>query len=231
MKLSEYKNTVIWGDSVARGVIYDQGRERYTISKRAAAKVVAESTGLQVTNRAHMGMTSVEGEAMMEKDLAKGIIGETALIGFGGNDSDFDWRAISDSPEAHHDPRTPLPVFEETMRRMVKRLREKGVCVIMATLTPVIAERYFDFCAREGLNKKNILAWLGTKEQIAIYHRQYSEAVERIAKEQGCPLIDLYGAFHRQADMGALFCADGAHPNDEGQALIAETVLSALATA
>jgi lysophospholipase L1-like esterase len=103
--------------------------------------------------------------------------------------------------------------------------------VFLTTLTPVIAERYFDFCSRAGLNREHILAWLGTKERIARFHAAYSCAVERIASEEGCPLIDLYRTFYRQKNMGALFCVDGAHPNDAGQALIAETVLEALATA
>ena len=231
MNIQDFKKTVVWGDSVARGVIYDQGRGRYTISKQAAAKRIAEVTGVEVTNRAHMGMTSIEGERMMEKDIERGIIADTALIGFGGNDSDFDWRAISESPLSHHDPRTPLAEFENTMRRMVTRLKEKGVKVIMATLTPVISERYFDFCSKEGLDRGNILTWLGTKEQIARFHKQYSLAIERIAAEQKCPLVDLYGAFYRQKDMASFFCVDGIHPNDAGQALIAETVLASLVSA
>lgn len=231
MKLKNFTKTIVWGDSVARGVIYDERRARYTISKQSAVRAFAAATGVEVTNRAHMGMTSVQGEEMMEKDIAKGITAEVALIGFGGNDSNFDWRAISEDPTACHEPHTPLVMYEATMRRMVKRLRGEGVEVVLSTLTPVISERYFDFCSRDGLNRKNILSWLGTKEQISRFHAGYSQAVERVAAEENCPLIDLYGIFYREKDLASLFCIDGIHPNDAGQALIAKAVLSFLASA
>ena len=231
MKMRSMGKTVVWGDSVARGVIYDERRARYMISKQAAARSVSAAIGTEVILRAHMGMTAVQGAALMEKDLEKGMVAEAALLGFGGNDSDFDWRAISENPRAEHKPRTPLPLYESVMRGMVRRLKQEKIRVFLTTLTPVIAERYFDFCSRMDLNREHILAWLGTKERIARFHAEYSRAVERIAAEEECPLIDLYGTFRRQKNMGDYFCVDGAHPNDAGQALIAGAVIEALATA
>ena len=83
------KKVVVWGDSVARGVIYDEKRERYALSPITAAKIVSDKLGIRITNRARMGYTVSDGVKIIEHDLARGIEADTAIIEFGGNDCDF----------------------------------------------------------------------------------------------------------------------------------------------
>ena len=106
------KKAVIWGDSLARGVIYDEAHGRYRIAPKTAAAYVSEHTGVEIINRARMGMTAEGGLAQMKADLAAGVSGDIAFIEFGGNDSDFDWRAISADPSAKHLPKKP-PTVEQ----------------------------------------------------------------------------------------------------------------------
>lgn len=228
MKLLESVKTVIWGDSVARGVVYDETRGRYSISKFAAAPSFAQRSGAELVNRSRMGMTSVEGAEQMNYDLSRGLTADLALIGFGGNDSDFDWQSISDSPESIHLPKTSLERFEQTMREMIRTLQERSISVILTTLPPVISERYFDFVSGHGRDPVNILRWLGNRERISSFHDGYSRTVERLAGECGCALVDLARAFAAEKDASSLFCADGIHPNDKGQSLIADTMYSAI---
>ena len=44
--MADKRKTVIWGDSVARGVVYDAVRGRYAIAKENAAKYVADALGI-----------------------------------------------------------------------------------------------------------------------------------------------------------------------------------------
>ena len=228
MNFSRFGKTIVWGDSVARGVVYDEERRRYSISQQAAVKYFEREGGVPLTNRARMGMTSVDGMAQIEDDLAKGMTADTALIGFGGNDSDFDWQSISDAPEAEHLPKTSLEDYESTLCRMVRTLRDKGMQIIMTNLPPVIAERYFDFISGHGRSPENILRWLGTKERISTFHDGYSRVAEKVAKKQSCIFVDLYSAFSAYGNLSELYCADGIHPNDRGQQLIARAVGDAL---
>ena len=40
----------------------------------------------------------------MEREIPTHAEGEAALIGFGGNDIDYDWRAVAADPHAEHLP-------------------------------------------------------------------------------------------------------------------------------
>ena len=42
------KKVVVWGDSVARGVIYDEKRNRYTLARTSAAGIVAEKLNIEI---------------------------------------------------------------------------------------------------------------------------------------------------------------------------------------
>ena len=222
------KKVVIWGDSLARGVVYDEERKRYRIAEQTAAALVAEKSGMEIVNRARMGMTAESGLSMMRADLAAGVRGDAAFIEFGGNDSDFDWRAISDDPTAEHQPKTPLATYEADVREMITMAQDAGMRVTLCTLPPIVSERYFDFFSGEELNRNNILAWLGDKNKIYRFHERYSLLLGRLAREYGCRLIDLRAAFLEQWDVRPYYCRDGIHPNASGQKLLGESILAAI---
>ncbi len=217
---------VVFGDSLARGVVYDEDRRRYRISDSAAAALVADRAGVPVLNRARMGMTVKDGFLAVGKDLENGIVkaGDTVFLEFGGNDADFDWNAISRNPDAVHAPRVPLSEYENTLTDTVRLLRRNGVVPVMTTLPPVLAERYFAFFSDRGLSRENILHWLGDVNKIYRFHERYSLIATRVARRLSCFLFDLRSAFLDMWDAGAYFCIDGIHPNDAGQRLMFESI-------
>lgn len=225
------RKVLIFGDSLARGVVWDEARSRYVLSPRAAVKRVAEETGMTILNRARMGMTAEGGLACMQADLDAGMTADTVLIEFGGNDSDFDWRAISADPHADHQPKTRIDTYEKDIRRMIEMANGHGMSVVLCTLPPIISENYFDFFSRDGLNTDNILTWLGDKNKIYRFHERYSLVLGRLAKEYGCRLLDLRSAFLEKWDARPYYCRDGIHPNDMGQELIADAVLAQITPA
>ncbi len=218
---------VVWGDSVAKGVIFDDRRNRYAISKQTAVKQVSDALGTEIVNRSKMGRTITEGFLTMQTDLEKGLVCDVGVIEFGGNDSDFYWDQISSAPDRHFESKTPIGLFAQKLREMIAFLKQRGIRPVLMTLPPVNASRYFDFITR-NLNPANILKWLGTRETIYRFHEQYSAVIAEIARETGCVMIDLRSAFAAQADDPSLLCMDGVHPNDKGQALIGRTVLNAI---
>lgn len=221
-------NIIVWGDSVARGVVYDEKRERYALSPVTAAGIVSEKLGIKVINRARMGFTVHDGVKAIERDLARGIAADTAIIEFGGNDCDFDWQKISDAPDDHHLPHTPVEEYEERLCDIVSTVQEAGIRPVLVTLPPIMAERYFDFISRGGLSRENILRWLGDKNHIYRYHERYSSIVNRIAAKYHCKLLDIRAAFLAVWNTSPLFCADGIHPSEAGQKFIGEAILSSL---
>ena len=228
ISMEQIQKVMLWGDSVGKGVIFDEARGRYAISKCTAVGTVAEACHLEIVNHSKMGNTISAGFEMMERDLAKGLEADVAVIEFGGNDSDFDWEAISRDPTADHQPRTPLAVFRKTLSSMVDRVRKAGMLPVLLTLPPVDADRYFSFITRTGLSAKNILQWLGDKYRIYRFHESYSLAVTQVAYEQKCRLIDLRAAFLERRDTFSFMCKDGIHPNQNGQLLMGQTVVQAI---
>lgn len=225
----EIKSAIVWGDSVAKGVILDETRGRYSLSPCNAVSIVSEGLGIEIQNRARMGYTSREGMAMMQKDLEKGLRADAAILEFGGNDCDFDWRAISEAPDAHHLPKTTAEEYERNLRQMIGTAKDAGMTPILVNLTPVNAEQYFRFVSQNGLSQENILHWLGDVFQIYRYQESYSMIVSSLARECGCRLLDIRSAFLRVWDCtSTLFCRDGIHPTAEGQRLIGRSILESI---
>lgn len=225
----EIKSAIVWGDSVARGVVFDDQRERYSLSPCNAASIVGEKLGIEIQNRSRMGMTSGDGVTMMQKDLDRGLRAEVAIIEFGGNDCDFNWKAISEAPDALHLPKTSADEYEKNIRSMINKAKSAGMQPILVNLTPVNAENYFQFVSRHGLSQENILRWLGDKFQIYRYQERYSMIVSRIARECSCRLLDIRSAFLNVWNCTtSLFCRDGIHPTAEGQKLIGQSILESI---
>ena len=216
-------NVTVYGDSILRGVRFQDGR--YVID-HSWETTLAETFGLQVTNRSRFGNTIGKAMPRIEKDSETPCDAEEyALMELGGNDCDYDWAAVSDAPEASHDCKTPPELFLEYYRRAIRLLKESGRRVVLATLPPVSSERYLRFICRDGLSRENIVRWLGDVEHIYRWQESYSGMVDRLAREERVPVIDLRGAFLRdQRRPEALLCADGIHPSMEGQSLIFETI-------
>ena len=55
---------------------------------------------------------------------------------------------------------------------------------------------------------------------IYVWQERYSRAVERLAREENVPLVDVRGAFLDYGHLEQTLCADGTHPNTVGQGLI-----------
>ena len=113
---------------------------------------------------------------------------------------------------------------------MVCTLRAHGVKPVLSTLPPISSERYLDWITRDGLSKENILTWLGDANAIYRYQENYSRAIERLAGELNCFLVDLRSAFLEKRVLLPYLCADGIHPSDAGQKLIHEVLSKAADT-
>ncbi len=217
-------HVTIWGDSVMRGVIYNEEKGRYTLLDENSADRASRRLGLTLNNRARMGCTVTKGLAILKRDLCTEMACDAALIEFGGNDCDYDWAEIAARPEEEHQPRTSLALFSASLKEMVEAVRMKGILPVMMTLPPIDAERYFRFFTRNDLNGENIRKWLGDVQHIYRWHERYNAAVTRVARECDCPLAGVREAFLSERNVGELLCADGIHPNRKGHALI-ESVL------
>lgn len=212
----------LFGDSVGKGVVFDEKRRRYCLARERCTTVLA-SEGLTIESEAYMGATIGEGYARFQDCAANP--GDIAVIEYGGNDCDLDWDAVSAEPDAFHDGKTPLPVFRDTMRLFIRAARKRGLRPAVILPPPLEAERYYQWVC-QGRDAERILQYLVDVHHIYRWHERYADVTRQTAWSEQCPLIDLRTPFLNAWDLPSLICRDGIHPNEEGQRLMARAVLS-----
>jgi len=221
-----HRNVEIFGDSILRGVQLDDESKRYHVDNNIDVQMLEKKFLLNISNFSKFGCTISKAFSLIEKRFKNGKLQCDAIVlNLGGNDCDFDWMAVSERPDDEHQPNTPLDTFTDTYKKMIEFLKENGIRPIITTLPPLDAQKFFDwFCG--GLEKSsNVLKWLGTVEAIYRWQENYSRTIEKIAEETGTLLVDLRGAFLKHRKIEHLLCADGTHPNTEGQRVITQGFL------
>ena len=172
-----------------------------------------------------MGCNIATGERILDRHLEQLNDATYVLMCYGGNDSDYNWKAIADAPKQEHLPKTPINVFEKKYVRIINKVREKGCTPIILSLPPIDAQQYFDFFTQTfaDVQKSNVLKWLkGTVDTIWAGHELYNDAIKRIADATNTILIDVTKGL---GDGKAYLCHDGIHPNATGQYKIANIII------
>ena len=209
----------IWGDSIAKGVVFDEQRGRYAVCRDNCVSRLSRDAGVDVENFSVMGNTTEQGLRRMEGQPLKP--GNLAVIEFGGNDCDLDWAAACEHPEVEQHGRVPLEAFGENLRAMVRRVRDAGMIPALVTPPPLVAQRYFDWVSRK-LDKARILSYLGDVEHIYRWQERYALMIRRVAARENAMLLDVRDWFLSQARFTDLMCVDGIHPNARGHELLFE---------
>ena len=218
-------NFLVSGDSISRGVIYDEGKGKYSILDRSYVALVQSRLKGIVQNASRFGSTIIRGIVRLGKDIAKEKP-DIVLIEYGGNDCDFAWNEVAAHPDMPHEPQTELSAFEAALTDTIASLKEKGIIPVLMTLPPLEADRYLRWVSKDDPQTElHILEWLGSATKIYWWQERYSSSILRVAESTDTRWIDVRGAFLHAPDYGALICRDGIHPNEKGHELIAQTIV------
>ena len=219
------------GDSIIKGVVLNiesNGKLHYALSDRNIVDQVANKTNHEAINLGKMGCTIEAGEKILDRHLGDIENAQYALLCYGGNDSDYNWRAIAQSPRGEHQPKTPISIFEKTYARIIDKVRQAGLTPIVMSMPAMDAERYYQFFTSvfSDEEKRNVSRWLknGT-DAIWAGHELYNDAIKRVAAATDAILVDVSKAFS-QPDK--YLCIDGIHVNAMGQTKIAAAITKAM---
>ncbi|MDR1899888.1 MAG: SGNH/GDSL hydrolase family protein [Treponema sp.] len=219
------KNVGVFGDSILKGVQVNAENKRYCVNNHIDIEQICRKHSVVINNYSLFGSTIKKCGSMLQKHIGHGKSYDIVVMEYGGNDCDFNWKEIADNPDAEHTPNTPLDIFFATYCQIIDTLRAKCIVPILTNLPPLEPQKFFDwFCG--GLNKDNILKWLGGINTIYRVQETYSRMVEKIAFETKTRLVDLRGAFLKYRRIENLLCEDGTHPNTEGQKIITDAFLN-----
>lgn len=212
----------LYGDSIGKGVVFDETRKRYCITPGRCVLKLQEALGYPIINHSRMGAIASEGLAdFLESKPEPGAL---VIIEFGGNDCDMPWKEVSQAPHNAYSGKVSREAFEQTLRNFVDTVRSRDMIPLLVTPSPLEASRYFDWVT-QGLSKESVLEFLGDVQHIYRWQERYSVAVRNVAIEKQCTLFDMRDAFLNHHSFQQLLCIDGIHPNAAGHALIAQAVL------
>ncbi|RKQ83628.1 SGNH/GDSL hydrolase family protein [Brockia lithotrophica] len=225
---------VLIGDSLLRGIVWDDVRRRYALARTRVANALARKGHEVVADLAFMGATARDGlERLREFALRspERLRGSWVLVHFGGNDCDFDWDAVAASPDSEHLPRRRLDAFTGDLGEIAGLARAYRAEPIFLVPPPLVAERYFAWISRGSPERADaILRWLGTVTRIHWWQERYAAAVAWVAERLEIPRVLLRGAFLLgREDFRTYVGADGIHLTESGYRLFSETVLASCA--
>jgi acyl-CoA thioesterase-1 len=216
---------LVSGDSISRGIVYDEGKGKYSVLEEGYVALVQRRLAGIVQNASRFGATLVRGIGRLAKEIAKGRP-DVVLIEYGGNDCDFAWNEVAADPGSPHEPQTALPLFEDTLTAAVASLKESDIVPVLMTLPPLHPDRYLRWVSnQDAATEGKILEWLGSVAKIYWWQERYSSSIVTVAERTDTRWIDIRGAFLQSPDFGALICRDGIHPNEAGHELIAKTIV------
>jgi len=225
MKIKDSYIFIAFGDSITKGIIYDEEKLKYSTSKDNFTSILENKIKGQVYNAGKFGSTIIRGVSKMYKDVIKKSP-DIVLIEFGGNDCDYNWDDIAKNPDNEYKPNTDISTFHETLCAMIYTLKNNHILPVLMTLPPLDPLKYFKWITKEdSFAEENILHWLGTKDSLFNWHSSYNNIIRDVANETKTIMIDVRTEFLNSNDYSQLLCKDGIHPNTQGQSLIANVIL------
>ena len=111
----------LWGDSIGKGVLFDEVRGRYAIAKNHFIKLLKHAGIADINSHARFGATVEEG--LQDFEATCQVESDIVVIEFGGNDCDMPWENIAREPQADYQAKTPLNLFEEKIEAFVLAVR------------------------------------------------------------------------------------------------------------
>lgn len=218
-----YASLHLWGDSLGKGVVFDEERKRYCITPERCVVGLEKALGVPVVNHSRMGATACEG--FLDFAQSEPEDGALIVIEYGGNDCDMPWADIAENPDADYQARVPLLKFTDALRQFVGAVRAKGLTPMLVTPPPLEAQRYFTWVTR-GICGERVLRFLGDVQHIYRWQERYANAVRDVAAHTKTVLFDMRDAFLVQRHYPSLMCLDGIHLTAEGQRMVTESVIA-----
>lgn len=217
-----------FGDSIMRGVVSDEkdsnGKPIYKISDESFVNRCERHLGVKILNFACFGSTTTQGMKYINRYENDVKDTDVAVFEYGGNDCDFDWKAVASDPQKTHQPKVTLNRFVEQYKALIDRIKSMNIRPVILSMPLIDPDRFFEFISL-GLDKDNILRWLGGKTMfIYQWHEMYNLELFKMARQLQVPIADITSPFLESTHYSDYLCADGIHPNERGHALIADAL-------
>ena len=213
------RNFIILGDSIMKGVIYSNEKNKYKLCKENNFDFI-NNNNFNLINKSKMGATINYCEKIIQNNLEL-FKNSDVLLSFGGNDCNYNWKEVSQNPKEDHLPFVTPENFKSTYINCINSLKKFNANVFITNLVPIDSKNYFNWISK-NLNSNNILEWLGDEHVLYRWHEHYSNIINEISNKCKCPLIDIRNPFLEIHKYKQFLCIDGIHPNINGYEFLQE---------
>ncbi|MEG2200508.1 MAG: SGNH/GDSL hydrolase family protein, partial [Anaerovorax sp.] len=141
----------IFGDSVTKGIVYDDEKEKYVFLEDSFVHLFQQEQQIGVKNFSKFGCTTCKGVKILDAHVEELENFDYTVLEFGGNDCDYNWKDVSETPDQNHLPNVPLKEFVACYKNMLAKIIKSGSKPIMLSLPPLHAPGFFR-CISKGLN-------------------------------------------------------------------------------
>jgi acyl-CoA thioesterase-1 len=224
--MQELSVTLI-GDSIAKGI----ATKNFKLEKikNCASSLIEKFLGYKFNNISVYGQTI---KRINDKRLIQDYISNIdkskrniVVFSIGGNDSDFDWKAVAENPLIKHNPKTSADEFVSLLDMLIKKLKENNVEVYLTGLPPINSELYFKNVICKIADGNEVLKFFnGDITNIQRHQELYNFLVYKTAIKNNCRFLDVRSYFLAKRDYLSSFCIDGVHPNELGHYEIANEI-------
>lgn len=204
--LKDRQQIVMLGDSLSEG----EDPDGYVNTTRLILAELYPGKSIFIANAGKGGDTAVNMDDRLQRDVLR-FKPDWVTISVGVNDINH---GFSEHPAGDGPKGVPLPLFKETVRRLIRRIRGQGAKVALFSGTVI---------------KEDLTSVENQKME------QYSAALREIAGETGCVLADTRNAFcdalrptqKPGMSQSGVLTGDGVHLIPLGSWLMAKTLLTA----
>jgi len=221
-------NITLFGDSVPAGIVYEKNKLHRL--QKSCVDLVCKHFGIKVTNISKYGQTWTR---LIEKGMIENYINKAkksennvAVFFMGGNDSDYEWTKVAESPLTYHPEKTPIDNFKVMLGSTIKELQANDIKVMFCDLTPVVSNQYVDTVISKLADKTKVMEFLHNDIDNVFRHQAlYSSFITQYAELNKCTMINVREHFLKNKNYGKYLCSDGIHPNKAGHKLIAKAAI------
>ncbi len=223
--------TVLFGDSIGKGIT--NHHQKLTLTAISPIDFLYQTYRIPIINMTSIGQTlkRLHEKKIIQRylDTMDGTQNHYVAFAIGGNDADYDWASVAETPDFPHPSKTPLDLFESLLTQYVKAFKSKGAEVVLMTTVPLISVRYFNQVIAKVANPTQILRFFnGDVEMISRHQESYSHVIAKIAYQQDCILIDFRTPLLQHPKFNDLISIDGVHPIQAGYDFIHEILQKAI---
>lgn len=217
------KKILIIGDSILKGVVFDETSNRYKSVAKNKLKKLETQLDLEIKNKARFGFTT---QMALDKHICDGAEDyDLCILSLGGNDCDFKWQEIADNPDIMHFNNTLLENFKENLRNLLNSIKCKEKYIM--NLPPIHSEKFFNWFIKKAGEEK-VMNWLRDKNNIYQMQEVYNNTLMQIANELNVKVLDIRKHCLLNRDYYTLLGIDGIHLNDEGYDFLCESIIKEL---